>query len=485
MNIFKSRVFRQGSVATAITVIVIALIVVFNMVITSLSGRYGLSLDLTTNKIFGITEETKTFLKNLNKDVQIYILSTEQAFVSGGTYFVQADEVIKKYAQESGRVTLEYIDLVRNPTFASNYPDLQLSASSILVTCGGRSALLTPYDLYNIETDYYYGQSTIVSSKAEQAMTSALLKVTSDKVTKATVIAGHSESPVSGLTSLLTANNYEIDERNLLTEEINPESNIAILAAPTRDFTADELKKLDNYLALASAGEPKTLLYFASPEQPALPNLAAFLADWGVVVGDGMVFESSANKTLNMSIAMPIVEYNEDVYSKTVSERGLPTTMSYARPMTTLYENNAATKVEIPLLFSSTSGIIPPDAASDWQPKASDISGPIPALVVSQNTTYNGMDPVHRNVVVCGSYYAVEDSFLSATSIGNGEYFLSFINNLAEREDVVSIQAKTVGGNELGISSQQIYILALVLAILLPLAVLISGITVWMRRRHM
>lgn len=485
MNIFKSRVFRQGSVATAITVIVIALVVVFNMVVAALSSRYGLNLDLTTGQVFGITEETTTFLSGLTKDVQIYVLSTEQEFTAGGTYFVQANEVIKKYEQESTRVKLEYIDFVRNPTFASRYPDLQLSTSSILMVCGDKSTTLTPYDLYNIETDYYYGSSTIVSSKAEQAMTSALLKVTSDKVTGATIITGHNEAPLSGLVSLLEANNYEVDERNLLTEEINPNSKIAIMSAPSRDLTEDELKKLDAYLSGARLGEPRTLFYLASSDQPALPNLAAFLADWGVQVGDGVVFESSANKTLNMSVAMPIVDYNEDVYSKTVAERNLPTTVSYSRPLYTLYEAQATIKLATPLQFSSTSGVIPPDAQSDWQPKGSDIIGPIPALVVSQGTSYDGVEAVHSNVVTCGSYLAVEDSFLAATSLGNGEYFLSLINSLTEREDIITIQAKTIGGNELGVSSQQIYVLALVLAILLPLCVLIFGIAVWMRRRHM
>lgn len=485
MNIFKTRVFRQGSVATAITVIVIALIVVFNMVISTVSNRYGLSLDLTADKVFGISEETKNFLKSLDRDVQIYVLSDEQTFTTGSTYFVQADEVIKKYAQESPRVTLEYIDLVRNPTFAAAYPDLQLATSSILVTCGGKATTLTPYDLYNVETDPYYGQTQIVSSKAEQAMTSALLKVTSDTVTGVTVITGHNEAALTGLTSLLEANNYGVAERNLLTEEVDPAAKIAVMYAPMRDLTDDELKKLDAYLSLAKPGDPKTLLYFAATDQPGLPKLAAFLADWGIAVGEGMVFESSASKTLNMSMAMPVVDYNEEVYSKTVVERKLPTTVSYSRPLTRLFENKGATKVDIPLQFSSTSGIVPPDASSDWMPKTSDISGPMPALILSQDTDYEGMDVVHQNVVACGSRYAVEDSFLASSSIGNSEYFLSMINTLAEREDVVSIQAKTIGGNELGISTQQVYTLAIAMIILLPLAVLISGIVIWMRRRHM
>lgn len=482
-KIFNSRRFRQGSVATAITVIAVALIVAVNMLLTVIADRYPLSLDLTENKIFGISDETKSFLSNLGKDVDVYILSTEENFTAGGDYFVQANEVIKKYAQQSSRVKINYVDLVRNPGFTSRFPNLQLNSSSIVVACGDKATDLTPYQLYNVETDPYYGTQQITSSKAEQAMTSAMLKVTSDKITRVSILTGHDETPLQGLRSLLEINNYEIVEQNLLTEQIDPDAKAAVINAPMRDLTDDELKKLDEFLN--NGGKlGKSLYYFAANNQPDLPKLSAFLADWGIGVGDGVVFESSANRVLNMNLLMPVVDYTEEVYSKTVSERSLYTLVAYARPLSVLFEAKSGITVTSPLEFSATSGVIPPDADENWSPKETDITGPIPALIVAQNAAYEGTDRLLSNVVACGSSLAVEDSYLSATSIGNGEYFLNLINTLSEREDIVSIQSKTIGGNELGVQSQQIVVLGILLVIILPLAVLISGAVIWLRRRH-
>jgi ABC-type uncharacterized transport system involved in gliding motility auxiliary subunit len=482
-KIFKSRTFRHGSVATATTVIVIAVIVALNMLVTSLSARYNLSLDLTANQIFGISEDTKAFLQNLEKDVQVYVLDTEQGFTGGGEYSVQANEVIQKYAQESPRVTVQYIDLVRNPTFAQQFPNLSLNTSSIVVASESKSTDLTPYDLYNVQTDQYYGGTQIVSSKAEQAMTSAMLKVTSDEIVKVVMLGGHDETPPEGLRALLDANSYEVLDQNLLTEEINPEAKILVLNAPMRDLTAEELTKLDTFLY--NGGKlGRNLVYFAGDTQPAMPNLNAFLADWGIGVGESVVFETSLNKVMNMNGFIPAVDYVEEEYSQTVRERSLLTVVPYARPLTALFETSSSKQLSVILNFSETSGVVPADADETWAPSEADIAGPSPALIVTQDRTYEGTTLLTSSVAACGSALAAEQSFLQATSLGNGEFFLSVFNKLADRQDTVSIQAKTIGGNELGIQSQQVVIIGLLLAIVLPLAVLVCGTVVWLGRRH-
>lgn len=483
LKIFNSRKFRQGSVATAITAIVVAVIVVFNMVVSMLSDKYGLNADLTEDKIFALSEQTTDFLSSLNKDIEIYILNTEVNFSAGGDYFTQANEVIKKYAQQSPRITLQYIDLVRNPAFTTKFPDLNLSTSSIVVACGNRSTDLTPYDLYNIETDQYYGTQQIVSSKAEQAMTSALLRVTSDTLTTVSMLSGHNETELVGLKSLLEMNNYVIVEQNLVTEDIDPEATFAVISSPMRDFSEDELKRLDKFLS-NNGKLGKTLLYFAAVDQPEMPNLEAFLADWGIGVGSGAVFETSNNRMLNLNMFLPVVDYTEDEYSKTVQSAGLVTLVPYSRPLTALFSEKSSISVSSPLMFSDTSGTLPPDVTESWQPSESDITGPIPALIVSQNMAYIGMDKVVSNVVACGSMLAVEDSYLAATSIGNGEYFMNLFNTLSDREDVISIQSKSIGGRELGAQSEQVISLGIIYMILLPVAVFVFGIVVWLRRRH-
>ena len=488
-KLFSSRSFRQGSVATATTVIAVALIIVLNMVVTSLSARYDLSLDLTTNQLFGISDDTKTFLAELDKDVNIYVLSTEQAFTSGGEYPVQANEVIRKYAQESPRVTLQYIDLVRDPAFANRFPNLVLNASSIVVSSGEKSTDLTPFDLYNTETQTDYNtfqQYTYpVSSKAEQAMTSAIMKVTSDKLVKVVILSGHDETPPAGLRALLDANNYEISDHDLLAnEELDPEAKILVLNAPTRDLTTEEIAKLDTFLY--NGGKlGRSLVYFASVFQPEMPNLNAFLADWGIGVGEGYVFENSQSRVTSVGgIFVPYADYAEEEYSSTAKARNLLTVLPYPRPLTALFEARSAKILSVILNTSDTSVVVPPDAGETWTPADAEVKGPLPAFIITQDRNYEGTTLLTSNVAVCSSADSIEQIFLNSTSYGNGDFFLNVFNKLADREETISIQPKTIGGSELGITGIQILVIGIALAVVLPLAVLIYGVVIWLRRRH-
>ncbi|MCL2035601.1 MAG: GldG family protein [Oscillospiraceae bacterium] len=483
-KLLNSRTFRQGSAATAITAIAIAMIVVLNMVVTSLSERYILSIDLTENNLFSISEESKSFLRNLDKDVTIYVLSSEEAFLQGNVYSVQANEVLKRYALESPRVHVEYVDLLRNPAFESRFPDLQLNPNTILVTSGGKVRDLTPYQLYNIES--YQGQMMIASSQAEQAMTSAMLNVTSDKTVGVAFLTGHNETELPTLQALFELNNYTVTHTNLLTEEIDPESVIAVLAAPKRDLDEDALKKLDDYLS-NDERLGRTLVYFSSIEQPEpsdMPNISAFLRDWGIAVENSVVFEASLNKVAAFNMYAPYTEYAEAEYSEATASRNLWVFMPFSKPLSVVFESGNSISTEVLLAFSQTSGVLPEDAEADWQPSESDLTGPTPALVLARQIRYDGTTQLRSNVAAVSSVFAVSSDALSATSTGNGDYFINLFNKLSNREDIVNIQSKAIGGKELGIQSEQALVLALVFVILLPLAVLIYGVVVWLRRRH-
>ncbi|MDR0730205.1 MAG: GldG family protein, partial [Treponema sp.] len=325
--LFGKRNVRYGFVSVCITVVVIAAIVLFNVVLTALFKRYPLDIDLTEDQIFEISEETKDYLRDLNQDVNIYVLNTESAFIatSPTEYFLQANEVIHRYAQYSSRAHLEYIDMIRNPNFASLYPEQDLSIGDILIVSGPRSRKLSPQDLFNIRSSYY--GSYVSSSKAEQAMTSALLGVTSTKISLAALVSGHGEEDISSLTELLQMNSWEQVSFNSLTEPVPPDASLVILAAPERDLLPDELSKIDTFL---ESGNDRVFLYLSSyaqggqvGDQTGFPNLDAFLAEWGVAVDSGIVFETNNARIIGNSSLLALADFVEGDYTKSVIEQQL------------------------------------------------------------------------------------------------------------------------------------------------------------------
>ncbi len=68
---------------------------------------------------------------------------------------------------------------------------------------------------------------------------------------------------------------------------------------------------------------------------------------------------------------------------------------------------------------------------------------------------------------------------------GNGNFFLNVANWLTEEADLIAIQPKTQAPRTIQMTPSQGRLLMLVSLVLLPLAVLVAGVTVWLRRRSL
>ena len=253
MNRRKKYLLLSG---TTTLLIVVALVLV-NLLTIYITDRYPVSIDLTPQKVFGLTEQSKEYLSKLEQPVSIQVMTNEDTFIASGDYYVQANQVIQEYEKYSDQISLEYVDLLQNPSLASQYEDVQIG--DIIVSSGNRTQTLTAYDLFNVESGSYYG-SYIASSKAEQAMTSAILNVTSTEQIQVALLSGHGEQTMEGLNQLLQSNNFAVSSINPAVEEIGEEVDVLLWIAPINDPDEQVLERLERFL---SENEEKTLLYFA------------------------------------------------------------------------------------------------------------------------------------------------------------------------------------------------------------------------------
>ena len=77
---FNKRKLKYGSIAAAITLIVIAIVVLINVIFNIASNKVNMSIDLTTNGNFEISQQTIDYLDALNTPVNIVCLSDELTF---------------------------------------------------------------------------------------------------------------------------------------------------------------------------------------------------------------------------------------------------------------------------------------------------------------------------------------------------------------------------------------------------------------------
>ena len=446
-----------------------------------------MDVDLTSNKIFEVSDQTIDYLKGLDKKVTVTVLAKEEDFSGTNTYYNQANEVIQKYAKYTSNITIEYLDLYANPDFVQKYPKDTLYQGYIIVACGDRHQVLTPYNLFNTKTDSSSGSTYITSSKAEQALTSAVMNVTNANPPTAVVLTGYGVTDVSAYTDTLKTNGYIIEETDLLTGEIDQDADMLILAAPLTDLSEEVLKKLDTYLD-NNGDFGKNLLYFASASQPKLPNLEEFLKEWGIIVGAGYLVETDSAKTYVMGPTYTTQQYGDETYTEKLNSTNYPVLMFASRPLSSAFgESGTSSNRSTTVLLSTydTSAIVPSnlDSDSDWTLADAETDSYATAMI-GQRMRYEQLTPLTSRVIVFGSVESVDSSFLSYTALNNGDYVVNLANTVCGKDDGISIVSKTVGAKNLGITEKQSNVIGGFFEFVVPILVLIAGAVIWLRRRN-
>lgn len=469
------------AVFTGIIVLLVTVAFLVNAIALILSNRYPLAVDLTQNAAYEIGDETKSLLSSLNADVQIDVLATETSF-SGSPYLIQAQRILDQYPRHSDRVTLRYVDYASDPTYAASHPDLTLTDGDVLVSCGERLKQLTLMSLFN----YAYtatGSMTVESSRAEEAVTGAIVNVLSGEETKIAVLTGNGVQNAENFTALLVNNNFTLTAASIATDALDG-YDAAILLAPQTDLSEDAVRSLEQFLYNGGL-YGKTLFYAASVEQQPLPNLETFLAEWGVSVGAGAVFESKAERTYQYQPFYPLADYASETYRDMLIDDHTPILLPKARPMETLFAARDGYYTETLLSFAETAGVRPADAGDDFGADDATRWGPMPALVLSSyKVVENGAVTKQSNVVVSSSTAMLDALCLQNSSLTNTEYLLNLFNDLLARADTVHIAPKSLAGKTLGITTKQVTVLGVLLGGVLPLSILLAGVFVWLYRRY-
>ena len=170
-----------------------------NAIALRLSERYPLQIDLTANALYELGDETKQMLANISVPVEIFVLSDEGGF-GGSNYLSQAKRVMDWYPRYSGNISLRYVDYAADPAFAANYPDLSLSQGDIIVKSGEKTRHIIAANLFHY-TYQQDGSLAISASRAEEALSSAIINVTSGDMVKIAVLSGYGTTDASLFTA--------------------------------------------------------------------------------------------------------------------------------------------------------------------------------------------------------------------------------------------------------------------------------------------
>ncbi|WP_455124302.1 Gldg family protein [Ruminococcus sp.] len=533
---------KYGGIATAVTVIFVAVVVLLNVVVAQVCKRNpDAVLDLTTANLYEISDDTVDYIKNLDQDVEIAISSEESTFQSD-KYYKMISETISKYQGYSDHISVTYFDTTKDPDILSKYQDLyagDISSNQIIVTSGDRIKVYSLTDMFEIDQDkyqsYYYGYASlsdcITGFKGEQTLTTAIMNVTDSNPKSVAVITKSNGNyifsatqanayAVTAMENLLNDNGYDVKELDMVNDTLDAETyDIVVLPAPANDLTMDAIKKLQDFLQ-NDGNLGKQLIYVADYTQSVTPNLDAFLKDWNLQVDSSYVREDDNNRNQTVQIVAsagkgliaPIVSLGDsENYGGNLANSSLPIVAPLARPIQELPSNNGRvvysllqssdTSYAYPLTQQASSGEDTTESASEESQEATEattteaaattsfdtdsaVRGANTVMALSQSQQSTGSDLIESDVIVLGSmammdYYLTQDS-----SYNNAEYFIGVLNSVCGKEDSIVIASKDMTATSISATQTQLVTLRTIVVFLIPLAVAAAGIVVFLRRRN-
>lgn len=439
-----------------ILLLVVCAFALLNVCVLLSGERFDLSLDMTAGKLYELSEDTVSLVQNLEDATSIYVFSGENEYPS------MYREILRRYAQLGSKLTITYVDPVENPVLVSHFNQRGVTPASfdILVEGAKRLKLITYADTYVTDANHQ-----VTAIDLEQQLTAALAFVNSEYTPRAVLTTGHNERPTSALTKLFTDNNFTV-ETAAVAQDAGAAPEIVVIAAPTADFTAQDTAKLRSWLDKGSR-----LMVFLEPGETNMPNLSTLLAEYGMKFEGNVLFEpqayagAAAHNIIPMYAGHEINAYFADnplyVVSPSTSSltlEGVGTAKGRAQAL--LYTTSAAYAKE-DLHYTSSAQ------------EAQDKSGQFAVAAIAED-----------RVFLCGSRMIYADDLMATSSYANRMFLTRVVGALYSENIAVSIPAKTLGSALLPITAGQAQGLGILLTAVLPLAALLCGVTIIIRRRR-
>jgi hypothetical protein len=485
---------------SASSLVVLAIVLMVNY----LAFRHYQRFDWTGQGLFTLSPKSKTVLRELGKDLDVYVFMSR-----GEGSFGQTDELLKRYAAASPHIKLHYVDPDREASQFKLLAQRFGIAAGVIETGEARADVAAVVALG--DKNWHIPREALSSSdfpapmgnpsggeevqlRGEQALTGAIVQVTSGRATKLCVTRGHgewsaeegAERTLSSLKRGLSHDNIEWQAFETLGQKSVPTGCDAVMVpGPLRAFSEPETKLLFDYLHAGG-----NLLLLLDPvlehDQIQPTGFEGPLRDVGIRLDPAVVLELSQDRLLTRNPAEFVVtEFGDHVTTRPL-QHAARIFMSVARSVTPISQEGS---VEILMrssekAFGKTSiAEITPDAEPKRNPN--DIEGPVTLAVATQVTA--AKDSVDKKpggrLIVVGDSDFVQGPLLESPELANFHTASAFIGWLAERPALIDIPPKKIKSGNIVFSQEDLWALFFRVAILVPAAALVMGVGVWLNRR--
>ncbi|MFV0504591.1 MAG: Gldg family protein [Lachnospirales bacterium] len=462
----KSKKVRYGTFSTLTALLVLAVLVLVNIVAGYLNKTY----DLTPQSQFSLSDETKEILKTVDQPIILYSL------YKAGEEDLLISTLLDEYAEASEMVTYENIDPYVNPTFVEQFNDSNeaIENGSIIISGESGSKVVAPSEM--VSQAYNGGTSYDI----EPQVTNGIVNLVSGESKKMVVVSGHNEIAMgASIQSQLELANFEIENLELLLSDIPEDTDVLFMATPSRDYTAEETKKVNEYLEKGGNAFIVTGLV-----NLALPNFDSIYNNYGIEKNNSVIFELDESKILDpQSPILFLPSLTGNSINESLKNKNMMPLVDTAVGLNPTEVVKQSIAIENVLTSSDVSFGKTNLESSNITQEAGDISGPLP-IAVAISDRQNLATDTETNLVVVSSYSILNDTYNSIIGGGNGEFILSSTNWLSGAVDSQYISSFIPNPSTVTLTATNVYVLIFYSLIALPVIIIAIGVFVWLKRRN-
>jgi ABC-type uncharacterized transport system involved in gliding motility auxiliary subunit len=454
------------------------------LMVNYLSFRHYFRADCSRTQLYKLSSKTISLLESLEKPVEATVF-----FQPGNVLYEDIHNLLREYRFHSSRLNIQWVDpdrdIAQTEELAAKY---QVTDPNVVVfNCEGRSKYVRADEIANI--DGSSGIDRITAFKGEQAFSSAIQGVVQETVPVVYFLTGHGERDItsfdrrtgfSGVAQLIERDNIAVKPLQLSTAKQIPADCAALIVAgasqsmskPEADLIAVWLRRSGRLMALSDAGQTS--------------GLEKMLQEWGILLRNDVVIDP--DRTLTGREVFVSAYNRHPITAKLGATAAIFNLPRSVEPDSTLPQTASADRPQVtPLALSSKNSWAdaqPEQVPAKYDKGTDDLPGPVSmAVAVEKGDTAGLLDMQIRpsRLVVFGDSGFVANSGLTG---GDTSLFMSALNWLIDREELMAIAPKEVDDTRLRLTREKVRILFWSAVGAIPALAALLGTALWLRRRR-
>lgn len=498
---------RFKTISTALTIAVIVGIILLNAIVSIVADHYPITFDMSSDKVFTLSEESKNVAKSVTNEVEVVIFAdVEDYFIqmaqslyemSLAYYGVEINlsnqlerlsrEIQTALAQlksNSGdKVTYTFINPDQEPEKYAQYTKYNMGDNNVLFISGERSRKTSLQNMCEI-TDV-----NTVTSNVEKVLVSNIYALQGEDDRVIQVLTGHEENAntISSLRQLYELNGY-IFEELLITgsAEFNDQAETLLIAAPAKDYTEAEIQRIRTWLKNDNMRNRHMMVYINPTAD--CPNLYEMLkTDFHIEVTDQLIYESDPNRYYdydNRFVAADVPSNDYTVNSAGTGTVVMPLTRRLLCDLPT--SSDGIEELGIPLTSHPDTAWVSTIGSESGKLTLSESDYPLYSTIAYVYDSFddNTQQSASTTVTVCGSASLPE--YAQNSSVKNEDFLLDLIHEITGYETNISISNKIIAKDVTEFKTGTQMVLGIwVFTVGLPLIVLVVCLVIFLRRRSL